>query len=907
MASTTPQYVTQDTSGSDSDLQELAKRHLWMHFTRMSAYQDAEVPIITRGEGCYVYDEAGKRYFDGLAALFCVNAGHGRTEIGEAMAEQVKDLGFFTNWSYAHPTAIKLAKRIADLAPGDLNRVFFTSGGSEAVESALKLCRLYHRKHGEAGRFKLIAREIAYHGTTMGALSATGIPDLRAPFEPMLPGNAHAPNTNSYRWPEDRDPLWAAEQIEETILFEGPETVSAVILEPVQNAGGCFVPQEGYWQKVREICDKYGVLLISDEVICSWGRLGHYFGAQRFDYQPDLITTAKGLTSAYSPMGAVIASDKVAEVFMEGTNMFTHGITFGGHPVSAAAAMANLDIFENEDLCGRVRENEAEFRSQLESLRELPIVGDVRGAGYFYGIELVKDQDTKESFDDDESEWLLRGFLSGALYEQGLICRADDRGDPVIQLSPPLIAGPEEFERDHGHPAQRADRSLREAGEQVAGGATPGPRNADAAHAAGGDGAGPDHGRRVGGRARALGAHHRAARPHAVAVGRRADPDHGPAADDRRAPARVRAPARRPPAGGPRLRRRVRARRACREPLVDEAAKHGFPVFEVPYDLPFIAITEKAFARLVNEQYEVLQRGIAIHKRLERLVIEERGLDELVRALAAALGGTVTVIDAHGEPIAHRTFRRELDEGVLDSVRAEVRAEQAAHESGARRDGRAGARAPGGGGPVGRAAGVHARARGAAGVAVRRPRLRRARGLRAADPPAGHHRGRARADAPARDARHRAAAGRRRAGRGADRPAGRARAGLAAAPVRRGRRRRRCWCSPSTTRWPRRASWTGSSTTAATAPWWPRARTCCARSWTPATTATRWSWRARRAAELGGRGGPPRAAASRADAGGRAAAVVQRGPDRAGGHRASPTATRPRWPPTATWARRSCC
>jgi adenosylmethionine-8-amino-7-oxononanoate aminotransferase len=296
---TTPQYVTQDTGGHDSDLQEMAKRHLWMHFTRMSAYEDAEVPIITRGEGCHVYDEAGKRYFDGLAALFCVNAGHGRTEIGEAMAEQVKELGFFTNWSYAHPTAIKLAKRIADLAPGDLNRVFFTSGGSEAVESALKLCRLYHRKHGEAGRFKLIAREIAYHGTTMGALSATGIPDLRAPFEPMLPGNAHAPNTNSYRWPEDRDPLWAAEQIEETILFEGPETVSAVILEPVQNAGGCFVPQEGYWQKVREICDKYGVLLISDEVICSWGRLGHYFGAQRFDYQPDLITTAKGLTSAY--------------------------------------------------------------------------------------------------------------------------------------------------------------------------------------------------------------------------------------------------------------------------------------------------------------------------------------------------------------------------------------------------------------------------------------------------------------------------------------------------------------------------------------------------------------------------------------------------------------------------------
>jgi len=443
---TTPQTIQQEKGATPSALQEAAKRHLWMHFTRMSAYQDAEVPVIVRGDGCYVYDEHGKRYLDGLSALFCVNAGHGRTEIGEAMAEQVKELGFYTNWSYAHPRAIELAERIAGYAPGDLNRVFFTSGGSEAVESALKLCRTYHRQNGEAGRFKLIAREIAYHGTTMGALSATGIPDLRTPFEPMLPGNSHAPNTNSYRWPADRDPLWAADAIEERIVFEGPETVSAVILEPVQNAGGCFVPQEGYWQRVREICDRYGVLLISDEVICSWGRLGHWFGCERFGYLPDVITTAKALTSAYAPMGAVIVSDRVAAPFLEGTNMLTHGFTFGGHPVSAAAALANLDIFEREDLCGHVRAKEGEFRATLEALRDIPIVGDVRGAGYFHAIELVKDQETKETFDDDESEVLLRGFLSGALYEHGLICRADDRGDPVIQLSPPLIADTEQFE-----------------------------------------------------------------------------------------------------------------------------------------------------------------------------------------------------------------------------------------------------------------------------------------------------------------------------------------------------------------------------------------------------------------------------------------------------------------------------
>jgi len=343
--------------------------------------------------------------------------------------------------------AIELAERIASLAPGDLNRVFFTSGGSEAVESAWKLARQYHRMNGDGQRTKIISREIAYHGTTFGALSITGITPLRTPFEPLVPGAYHAPNTNSYRWPEERDPLWAADQIEHVIEFQDPETVAAVILEPVQNSGGCIVPQEGYWQHVREICDKHGVLLISDEVICSWGRLGHYFGVERFGVVPDIITTAKALTSAYAPMGAVIVSDRLAEPFMHDKQMFTHGITFGGHPVSAAVAMANLDIFEREDLCGHVREKEGEFRDMLEGLHEdLPMVGDVRGAGYFQALELVKDKETKETFNAEESEELLRGFLSGELYRRGLICRADDRGDPVIQLSPPLIADTEQFQ-----------------------------------------------------------------------------------------------------------------------------------------------------------------------------------------------------------------------------------------------------------------------------------------------------------------------------------------------------------------------------------------------------------------------------------------------------------------------------
>jgi adenosylmethionine-8-amino-7-oxononanoate aminotransferase len=427
-------------------LQRLAKRNLWMHFTRMGSYAHADVPIIVRGDGCYVYDENGKRYLDGLSALYCVNVGHGRAELGQAAADQAKELGFYTNWSYAHPPAIELASRIAELAPGNLNRVFFTSGGSEAVESAWKLAKAYHGAKGEPRRHKLISRKLAYHGTTMGALTATGLTALRTPFEPLTPGGIHAENTNSYRWDEDRDPLWAADSIEEAIEFAGPESVACVLLEPVQNGGGCFVPQDGYFQRVREICDRHGVLLISDEVICSWGRLGYWFGSERYDYMPDMITTAKGITSAYAPMGAVIAGDHIAEPFLHDKAIFNHGLTFGGHPVAAAVALANIDIIEREDLCGHVRENEGPLREALETLSDLPIVGDVRGAGYFHAIELVKDKDTKETFNSAESEELLRGYLSGELFSRGLICRTDDRGDPIVQLSPPLIAGPEQFE-----------------------------------------------------------------------------------------------------------------------------------------------------------------------------------------------------------------------------------------------------------------------------------------------------------------------------------------------------------------------------------------------------------------------------------------------------------------------------
>ena len=443
MATSTSVPPEQETA---ADLQELAKKHLWMHFTTMGGYADSEIPIIVRGEGPYLWDEHGNRKLDGLSGLFCVNGGHGREELAEAAAAQFKELDFATVWSYAHPRAIELAAKVAEMTPGDINHVFFVNSGSEAVESAIKLARDWHRKQGKGQKIKFVAREIAYHGATLGALSATGLPTIRAPFEPLVPGGVHAPNTASLRWPADRDPLWAADQIEERIVFEGPETVAAVILEPLQNAGGCIPPQEGYFQRVREICDRHDVLLVSDEVICSWGRIGHYFGCNRYGYTPDIILSAKALTSAYAPMGFLAASEKVFAPYAEEGAMFAHGSTFAGHPVAAAIALANIELFEREDLPGHVLAKEGEFRASLETLRDIPIVGDVRGDGFFHAIELVRDQETLESLDDAESEELLKGFVSHELYERGLICRADDRGDPVIQLSPPLICDTEQFE-----------------------------------------------------------------------------------------------------------------------------------------------------------------------------------------------------------------------------------------------------------------------------------------------------------------------------------------------------------------------------------------------------------------------------------------------------------------------------
>ncbi|MDP9307503.1 MAG: aspartate aminotransferase family protein [Actinomycetota bacterium] len=435
---------------SPAELQKAAREHLWLHFTRMGGYGKTEVPVIVRGEGCYLEDINGKRYLDALAGLFAVNIGysHGE-EIGQAALDQMRELPFYTNWSYAHPRAIELASEVASLAPGDLTRAFFVSGGSEAVESAWKLARQYHAARGER-RWKAVSRNVAYHGTTMGALSINGIPALRAPFEPLVPEVAHVRNTNRYHRPaeetEEEFTAFLLDDLEHALDAAGPDTVAMVIMEPLQNAGGAFTPPAGYFRGVREICDRHGILLCADEVITGFGRIGYWFASEKYDVRPDILTCAKGLSSAYASIGAVLTTERVIEPFLAGDSMFTHGITFGGHPVMAAIALKNIEIMKRERIVEGVREKEAMYRSTLERLLELPIVGDLRGAGCFYALELVKNKETRETFSEGESEHLLRGFLSPELFERGLICRADDRGDSVIQISPPLVAGQAEFD-----------------------------------------------------------------------------------------------------------------------------------------------------------------------------------------------------------------------------------------------------------------------------------------------------------------------------------------------------------------------------------------------------------------------------------------------------------------------------
>lgn len=418
---------------------------LLLHFARNGDLRrdGRELLVLERGEGPYVFDVHGRRYVDGLSSLFCAQLGYSfGEEMAEAAAGQLTRLAFNTNWGTAHPPALELADRLVEIAPEGIDHVFFTGGGSEAVEAAWKIVRQYHLARGEPQRTKAIARDISYHGVTLGALALTGVERFKEPFGPPAIDTRHVSHTNRYRSEETEGQQCARllAELQDTILAEGPDTVAMVIAEPVQNAGGCLTPPAGYWPGLREICDRHGILLVADEVITGFGRLGEWLGVTRYGAVPDLVTVAKGVTSAYAAMGAVLVGGRVAAPLFEERATLLHGITFGGHPVAAAVALRNLELFERERVLENVREHEPHLRARMEELRELPIVGDVRGAGYFWAAELVRDADGGR-FDAAQRERLLRGFIPGRLLEAGLIARADDRGDAVIQIAPPLIAG----------------------------------------------------------------------------------------------------------------------------------------------------------------------------------------------------------------------------------------------------------------------------------------------------------------------------------------------------------------------------------------------------------------------------------------------------------------------------------
>ncbi len=416
-----------------------AQAHLLPHFTKGAAWQHKSLGVIERGQGCYVYDTHGREYLDGLAGLFCTNLGHGRVDLVKAATEQMNKLAFFPTWGWANPPAIEAASMIAEEAPGDLGEVFFVNSGSEAVESAVKFARSYHLSRGEESRYKVISREWSYHGTTLGGLSITGVPKFREPFKPMLwDGTRHVRNT----YGDTAEELASAKAFEDMILAEGPETVSAIICEPVQNGRGGLVPPEGYWPELRRIADKYGVLLIADEVICAFGRFGHFFASERFGVVPDIITFAKGVTSAYQPLGGmVVRTPLVHSIWESPTGAYMHGATFGGHPVATAVAVANISAMRSEGIMDHVLDNEGGFRRRMDALlADHRCLSEVRGLGYFYALELVADSETGTALSDTQRAVLQGGGLNGMLRDAGLLIRPDDRGATMLVISPPLIA-----------------------------------------------------------------------------------------------------------------------------------------------------------------------------------------------------------------------------------------------------------------------------------------------------------------------------------------------------------------------------------------------------------------------------------------------------------------------------------
>lgn len=423
-----------------------AIEHLWPHSNELEwdEFTDGGMRVFASGERSTLTDVQGRSYIDGLAGLFLVNVGHGRSEIAEAMARQASTLAYTASSNTANVPSATLAATIASMTPGDLDRVFLCSGGSEAVETALKIAKQLQVLRGFPRRYKVICRRGSYHGQTFGAMSLTsGVNE--GFFGPLMYGVSKVPSPNRYRNDFDASgeegDLLCARAVEQEIVAQGPEYVAAVIAEPISASNGTHIPSRAYWQELRRICDQHGVLLIMDEIITGYGRTGSMFAADQFGVVPDIMTMAKGLSSGYAPVAAVAVKRSAFEPFTEHGNAIGHLLTFGGHAVAAAAALKNIEILEREELAARSAELGRYLYDLASGLRDHPTVGDVRGGmGLLCGIELVRSKETKENFGTAHP---FIKQLALRLQERGLITRVWD----VLHLAPPLVISRDELER----------------------------------------------------------------------------------------------------------------------------------------------------------------------------------------------------------------------------------------------------------------------------------------------------------------------------------------------------------------------------------------------------------------------------------------------------------------------------
>lgn len=423
---------------STADWQRLDARHHLHPFTDPAVLARDGARILCKGDGVYLWDVDGKRYLDGMAGLWCVNVGYGRASLAQAMARQAEELAYYNAFFMtATPAQAELAARIADLTPGDLNHVFFGNSGSDANDSIVRTVWHYWRTLGQPKRRVFISRLHAYHGSTLTGASLGGWKNMHALGDTLLPGFEHIMPPYWYVFGGDLTPddfgLVAAEALEKKILEIGPDNVAAFIGEPVMGAGGVIVPPATYWPEIQRICRNYGILLIADEVICGFGRTGEWFGSQTLGITPDIMTIAKGLSSGYAPISAMVLSDDVYRVLADGGE-FAHGYTYSGHPVSCATALENIRIMEEESLVARVRDDIGPyFQHKLRSLGDHPLVGEVRGVGLLGGVELARDKATRTLFD---STLKVGAFCMNLAFERGVIIRAIR---DVLEFSPPLI------------------------------------------------------------------------------------------------------------------------------------------------------------------------------------------------------------------------------------------------------------------------------------------------------------------------------------------------------------------------------------------------------------------------------------------------------------------------------------